>query len=461
MTDWRPLIEPGEGYIHEWIASALKADVERGVLAPGARLPTHRRLAERLGVGVGAVTKAYAAAEAMGLVTAHVGRGSFVAEPADQRFVPQQQTGPIDLAHNLPPEATVRARLAEALNRLRQRGDLADYVGYPPLSGAEAHRRAAADWLADISNWPGLDWRRLMLTSGAQQAFAVAIGAACRPGASIIVEPVSFTGIKNLAAHMDYQLVPAAMDAQGLTPEALERAAAESGARVAYIQPLQNPTGRIMSFERRQAIVEVARKRDLMIVEDDLYSAYATELGLPPLATLAPERVFYVTGLSKSLAPGLRVGYCLPPQGGDWRDRCLNALRAVAFSPPGLGALIATQWLESGTAKEILAAHRAELTARTKIALAALGPAAAQPLNRAATHLWLPLNELDAERVAARALRNGVEVTAPSTPAIPGGREYGLRVCLGAAPSLGVLEQGLAALSRALVEADDRALAMV
>jgi DNA-binding transcriptional MocR family regulator len=460
MADWRPQIEPGDGYIHEWIAAALQADIERGVLAPGTRLPTHRRLAERLGVGVGAVTKAYAAAEAMGLVTARVGRGSFVASPAERR-VEARQAGPIDLANNLPPTAYAQPRLAEALSRLRLRGDLADHLGYPPLQGAEPHRRAAAAWLADVSNWPGLDWRQLMVTSGAQQAFAVAIGAACRPGASLIVEAVTFTGIKNLAAHMGYRLVPAAMDAEGLTPDALERAAAENGARVAYIQPLQNPTGRVMSLARRQAIVEVARRRELMIVEDDLYGAYGTELGLPPLARLAPEQVFYVSGLSKALAPGLRVGYCAPPQGGDWRDRCLNALRAVAFSPPGLGALVATQWLEDGTAAKILAAHRAEFKTRTEVALAALGSAVERPLNRAATHLWAPLSELDAERIAARALRNGVEVTAPSNPAIPGGREHGLRVCLGAAPSLGALREGLAGLSRALVETDDRALAMV
>ena len=60
--EWRPQIEAGDGYIHERIAAALEADVTRGLLAPGAKLPTHRRLAEVLGVGVGAVTKAYAAA---------------------------------------------------------------------------------------------------------------------------------------------------------------------------------------------------------------------------------------------------------------------------------------------------------------------------------------------------------------------------------------------------------------
>ena len=121
------------------LAAALQADVARGLLAPGAKLPTHRRLAELLGVGVGAVTKAYAAAEDRGLVTAHVGRGSFIAQPAARGADVASHQGPIDLAHNLPPAAPARARLAEALGRLRQRGDLLTYLDYPPTAGAEAH----------------------------------------------------------------------------------------------------------------------------------------------------------------------------------------------------------------------------------------------------------------------------------------------------------------------------------
>jgi DNA-binding transcriptional MocR family regulator len=460
MAEWRPQIEAGDGYIHDRIAAALRADVARGVLAPGAKLPTHRRLAALLGVGVGAVTRAYAAAERQGLVTAHVGRGSFIAQPGARSLDAATYEGPIDLARNLPPAAPARARLAETLGRLRQRGDLLSYLDYPATGGAEAHRRAAADWLVATANWPNLDWRRLIVTSGAQQAFAIAIGAACRPGAGLIVEAASFTGVKALAAHKDYRLVPASMDAEGLTPEALSEAA-RSGARVAYLLPVQNPTARIMGLERRQAIVDVARKRDLVIVEDDLYGAYASDLGLPPLATLAPERVFYVSGLSKSLAPGLRVGYCVPPTGGDWRDRALSALRAIAFSPPSLGALVATQWLEDGTAADILGQYRLDYAERARLALDILGAAAERPVNRTPTHLWLPMSELDAERAAARALRDGVEVTAPSAPFIPGGHEYGLRVCLGAAPSLALLEQGLRKLNIAVSERTDRALGMV
>jgi DNA-binding transcriptional MocR family regulator len=461
MAEWAPRIESGEGYIHRRIVAALEADIAAGLLAPDARLPTHRRLAEQLGVSLGAVTRAYVEAEAKGLITARVGRGSFVASSINPSRSGGEDGSSIDLSLNLAPSAPAQAHLAEALTRLRRRSDLGDHAGYAPLAGFEAHRRAAATWLATTGRWRDLDWRRIIECGGAQQAIAISLAAVCRPGDAVIAEAATFTGLKALAAHMDYRLVGADLDGEGLSPEALDRAAAESGARVAYIQPLQNPTGRIMSLERRRAIVEVARRRGLMIVEDDLYGAYASELDLPPLATLAPEQVFYVSGLSKSLSPGLRIGYCVPPLAGDWLDRCLGSLRAIAFGPPGFGGLIAVQWIEDGTALEILSAHRSALTARTALALSVLGEAAERPPNAGATHLWLPMSDLDAERAAARALREGVLITPPTAHMLPGARDYGLRVCLGATPDLPALERGLKVLARALSERADRTLGMV
>ena len=459
MAEWRPEIETGEGFIHERIAKALEADIAAGALAPDTRLPTHRRLAELLGVSVGAVTRAYAAVEARGLVKATVGRGSFVAGRAEAERSEPRDEGLFDLERALPPLAD--AHSLRALGRLRQRADPGGHLSYPPSAGEPGHRRAVARWFAATAGWPDLDWRRLILTAGCQQAFAVALGAACRPGDALIVEAATFTGVKTLANHMNYALVGAAMDAEGLTPDALDEAAQRSGARVAYVQPLQNPTGRVMSLARRHAIAAVARQRDLLLVEDDLYAAYTTELGLPRLAMLAPERVFYASGLSKSLAPAFRVGGCVPPLGGDWFDRTLNALRAIAFCAPTLSAQIATQMIEDGTADDMLAGHRSELAARATLALDILGPAAEPPHVAAPQFVWLPMNELKAERTAAAALREGVGLSPPTAGLAPGASAQGLRVCLGAVAGRAALEEALRRLARVLSDRDERTLGMV
>jgi DNA-binding transcriptional MocR family regulator len=458
-AEWRPDIAEGQGRISERIVAVLEADVASGKLAPDARLPTQRRMAEMLGVGVGTVTRAYLEAEARGLVSATVGRGTYVAGRGKRLEGSADEL--LDLATNIAPAGRAEAHLTEALGRVRRRSDLRAHLGYAPRAGFESHRRAGARWLADTANFAALDWRRVIVTAGAQQAIAVALMTASRPAAPLIVESMTFSGIKTLAATLGHRLVGAEMDAEGLTPDGLDAAVAASGAHVAYVQPLQNPTGRIMGLERRRAIVEVARRRDLFMIEDDLYAAYAAELGRPPLAELAPERTFYVAGLSKSLTPGLRVGYCVPPQGADWQERCLGVLRAIAFGSPSLGGLIGVQWIEDGTAYDILDGHRHELMRRTAAALDVLGDLVVRPPYAAATQLWAPMSELAAERAAARALREHVQVTPPTALIAPSCNEFGLRLCLGATPSLAVLADALGVVARVLAETEDAALGVV
>src|SRR5579871_2978369 len=103
MAEWRPTLAEGDGYVHQRILAALEADIASGRLATHERMPTHRRLSELLGVGVGAVTRAYAEAEARGLVTATVGRGTFVAGPGTGGATGGSDAGVVDLARNLPP----------------------------------------------------------------------------------------------------------------------------------------------------------------------------------------------------------------------------------------------------------------------------------------------------------------------------------------------------------------------
>ena len=444
MNGWRPDLADDARPAYARIVARLGADIEAGALQPGARLPTQRALAEQLGLGVGTVTRAYAEAEARGLIAAVVGRGSFVAAPAPATDL----EGPVDLGRNTPPLAPARAALRLAFAAIARRGDLAERLDYAPAAGFEADRRAGALWLRRAANFPGADEGRLILTAGAQQAITVALASICRPGDAVVAEEATFNGLKLACSHLGLRLAPAAMDSEGVTPEALDRAAAESGARAAYLLPFQNPTARVMSLARRRDIIAIARRRGLTLIEDDLYGPQVADLGLPPLAELAPDVTAYVSGLSKSLAPGLRTGFLIPPAARF--DAALEALRAVAFGPPTFGALVATQWIESGEAFAILEAVRGELAARTDLARTRLAGRAEPVRQRGTPHLWVPLGELEAERVAGRALRGGARVTPPRAPFLAGVPVGGLRICLGAAPDLATLDRGLKALVRAL-----------
>jgi DNA-binding transcriptional MocR family regulator len=442
-VDWRPEIGGGEAPAYQRIVAALAADIERGALAPGARLPTQRALAHRLGLGIGTVTRAYNEAGQRGLIDGVVGRGSFVAAVTSPAA-----DGAVDLSRNLPPMAPARAALRAAMAALARRGDLAERLDYAPDGGFPADRRAAAAWLVRAANFPAADAGRLIMTSGAQQGIFVALAAACRPGEALIVEAATFHGVKLAAAQAGLRLIPAMMDAEGLTPDALARAAAESGARTAYVQPYQNPTARVMSLARRRAIIAAADRAGVLLIEDDLYGPIVGELGLPPLAQLAPADVAYVAGLSKSLGPGLRTGFLMLP------ERLVAAghdiLRVAAFGPPSFSAPIGTHWIETGEAFDILRAVRSELAARTALAGRLLAGLIEPPLPAATTHLWAPAGELDAERIAGAALRAGVRLTPPTAPFVPGVPTSGLRICLGSAPDRAALERGLAVVATLL-----------
>jgi DNA-binding transcriptional MocR family regulator len=453
---WRPTLEDSPRSLVDRLLAALERDVRSGTLEPGVRLPPQRELAFALGVSLGTVTKAYAEAERRGLTHATVGRGTFVAAPGPDaafRMSPRGLPSGINLAQNVRPVLSSKAALAEALNRLRKK-DLTAMMLYGPAAGEDAHRRAAADWL-ERTTLLRPDWRNLAITAGGQQALSLALGAVTAPGDMILTEAGTYYGLRTLAEHAGYRLKGLAMDREGLLPEALDRAAATTGARVVYVIPtLQNPTGRTMGRARREEIARIARQRDLTIIEDDVYALYDSPRGLAPIVTLAPERTFYVSSLSKALSAGLRFGILLAPA-GDPLERVLKAMRATCYAPPGLGPAVGAQWIEDGTADILAAEVKAEMGRRTRLALRILGSAAEPPAAPCSLHLWLPMSELAAERAAAQALRAGVELTPPAAPIVDWQGLSGMRLCLGGVESAAELESALKIVAEAVGGASD------
>ncbi|MGH2550893.1 MAG: PLP-dependent aminotransferase family protein, partial [Thermomicrobiales bacterium] len=305
---------------------------------------------------------------------------------------------------------------------------------------------------------PNVDWRRLMITFGAQHGMSLALDAICRPGETILTDAVTFHGASAIADNRGFKLVGLAFDEEGIVPEALEDAVVRTGARVVYVQPtLQNPTAHTMSLARREAIVRIARRHDLWLLECDVYSPLARAgsaargeaIEIVPIAALAPERTLYVASVSKWFGAGLRVGYLVAPNDALFDRFCLG-MRASVYSAGTLGPLVASEWIQNGRADDILSEVAVEAERRSAFALRELGPIAETPSHPASLHIWLPMSELAAERAAGRLLRQGVIVTPPSSFTIAGNLAAGLRLCLGAVPDQATLERALTIVSSAL-----------
>lgn len=387
-TIWTPRLKPGSGPVYLAIADALEADIASGKLPPGTRLPPQRALADSLGIDFTTVTRAYAEARGRGLLTGKVGQGTFVRGGRTLSRAGFPAEGRVDLSMNLPPrfsDAALVGRLWRDIGALEEEGlDL--LLQYQAPGGALADRQAAMKWLG--ARLPDLGVDRLIIAPGAQSALFAITGLLAAPGDVIAAEALCYPGFRALAAQARLTLAPVAMDEEGLLPDALESVCVKHKPKALYLTPtLHNPTTATMTLARRQAVIAVARRHNLVLIEDDAYGMLASNAP-PPLAMLAPDMTWHIAGLAKCLSPSLRLAYCAVP-GARAASRLSAAIRATAAMASPLTAAIARNWIENGTAIQLLSAIRKESAARRALAARLLPPA----LIRCADgfHIWLTL----------------------------------------------------------------------
>jgi DNA-binding transcriptional MocR family regulator len=367
MTIWIPDLSTSTGPRYKAIAAALAADIRDGKLKAGDRLPTHRDLAYRLGVTVGTITRAYAEAQRRGLLEGHVGRGSFLAQPANLPaafgVVDHEQTDLIELSLAFPPPQASDALLQRTFADLARQPGVARLLDYQPHGGMTHHRAAGAAWMETHGLSVPAD--RIIVTAGAQHGLAICFGALLRPGDVLLTEPLTYPGIRAAAELFKLSIRGLAQDDEGILPDALESACREDSPRALCCMPtLQNPTSAIMSQERREAIAAILRRHRLPLIEDDIYR-FLTDAP-PPVSALVPELGHYLLSSSKSIAPGLRVGFLAVPEGQS--APFIAALRATTWMASPIAAEVAARWIRDGTAASLAEAQRKAAIERQKIA---------------------------------------------------------------------------------------------
>ena len=391
MTIWCPDLSSYTGPRYKALAEAIDSAIGEGELEPGRKLPPQRDLAYRLGITVGTVSRAYALAEQRGLVKGEVGRGTFVrSDGVSEGFCNPVMDGDDDLIKltvNSQPDDGVKHLVASSLSRLAgSNWPIGDLLGYTPRAGLAPHRDAAARWAGRVG--VAFPPERTLITGGAHQAIATALAGLARPGDTVLCEQLAYSGIKRVAARLGVTLHGIALDEEGLCPDGLDTACRQERAKVLLVNPTaHNPTTATMSAERRRAIAALVERHDLILVEDDVYGQLPEERP-PPFAALLPARTVYITTASKIVAPNLRFGVLIAPEA--LFDRLADAQSDLFLICPALMAALFTQWLDDGTADDLIERQRAEAAARQSLAadcLAGIGYDA-QPLSY---HLWLPL----------------------------------------------------------------------
>ncbi|HEX5935983.1 MAG TPA: PLP-dependent aminotransferase family protein [Pseudorhizobium sp.] len=410
MTTWHPdptqLRRPAYISLAEQIARAI----QDGRLVHGAKLPTHRKMADDLGISVQTVSRAYDDLIRRGLISGEIGRGSFVqTQPREPEppYLPERLGEVIDLSILKPVCDHIHLeKMRQAFGWLAENLPSSSALSFRPNMVFPRHRAVATEWLARC----GLQVSPLNvnLTNGATSGMTVALMSAAPPSSMVAAEAISHHTLLPLSTYLGIHLEGLPVDDQGMIPEALDEACRKSPIRAVFLQPtVINPRATLMSSKRRETLAEVAARHDIAIIENDILGPLVQDRPLP-IAAYAPERTLYITSFTKITVPGLRIGYLVAP------DRYVAAvanrhLVSSWMATPAI-AEIATRWVSDGTAMDLVAWQQQALAARHKVAEETLAGLRyyAHPQS---LHVWLPLSSAHTEEAfVSQARLRGVAI---------------------------------------------------
>lgn len=458
MTIWQPDPKLIRRPAYLSLADQIARAIHDGHLTHGTRLPPHRKLAYDLGLSVQTVSRAYEELIRRDLLSGEIGRGSFVQtirREVEPPYLPERLGELIDLSILKPVcEPMHLEELKGALSWLGSNLPASSGLSFRPNVVFPRHRAVAVEWLRQC----GLSAtaQNVSVTNGATAAMTVALMSVAPPGSAVATEAIGHHTLIPLSRYLGFHLHGMPLDQDGIIPEALEEACKGSDIRAIFVQPsVINPTATLTSERRRADLVEVARKFDLAIIEGDVLGPLV-DAGIPPIASIAPERTLYYTSFTKNTVPGLRIGYLVAP------DRYVAAVAnrhlVSNWMATPMVAEIATKWITDGTAMRLVDWQRGALVRRQSIVREVMGSTGYMTHARA-LHIWIPLPDDRAEEgFVAQARLQGVAIApgasfhtsdAPWHPAV--------RVSLGSTTEQ-ELRSGLGVIARLLISEPEHLL---
>ena len=362
-----------------WLADAIRAAIIDGRLQAGAPLPATRLLAGDLGVSRGVIVEAYQRLADEGLVSARPGAGTRVlgisrrpapAERPDLALLPQRwrARAEIDLSPGVPDlSGFPRVAWLRAEKLVLEQASVAD-LGYGDPRGSQWLRTELAGWLARTRGLRA-DPDDILVVTGVAQALALlAQVLRARAVGEIAVEDPGSRGSRDELAYWGLRSVPVPVDEHGLQVDDLAR----SGLRAVLLTPAhQFPTGVVLAPRRRRDLMDWAAGADALIIEDDYDAEYRYDRApVPALQASAPGLVAYAGSTSKTLAPGMRLGWLIPPS--RLHANLVEAKHASDLGSPALPQLVLARLIASGELEQHIRLVRKRQRSRRDALLRAL-----------------------------------------------------------------------------------------
>ncbi|HTI14992.1 MAG TPA: PLP-dependent aminotransferase family protein [Dictyobacter sp.] len=335
--------------LYRQISQRLREAILTGELAEGTRLPAERTLAQELGVNRTTIMNAYNDLSADGLIEGHVGRGTLVKRNdriQHDQYIDQdvpswlvgltageetilgpeervlneiaslsERPGVISLAQGTPdPELLPGALLQSIINTSPVEAHR-HALGYCPVEGMQSLRRHISRYMRQRGVTANI--QNILILSGSTQGLGLIGRFLLNPGDEVVVEVPTYQGAIQTFRALGAKIIGIPTDNEGIRVDILEAILNRRQPRFIYTLPtFQNPTGIVMSANRKRRLLQLARRYNIPILEDDPYSEIYFEGNMPqPLKALDTQNdVLYLSTYSKILAPGLRVAWLVAPE---------------------------------------------------------------------------------------------------------------------------------------------------
>jgi DNA-binding transcriptional MocR family regulator len=462
MLPIAPLNSRDKTPLFRQLHAQMKGLIEAGTLLKGSRLPATRELAGQIGLNRTTVSAAYALLESEGLITGHVGRGSFVSgtpltdvrgsvtsssvESASfSRSRPSELLFPLEEFRKTCAEVIASDDAASILQ-------LGSPSGYPPLR-RYLLEQARAEGVARESD-------DILITSGCQQAFDL-LQRTIGQGTPVLMEDPVYPGARSVFERAGARLIGVPVGRQGMDLEILERTIARERARFVCVTPnFQNPTGATMPLAARKSLLRITQTAGVIVIENDIYGPLAYE-GEPIAAIKLLDQTgdtILLRSFSKVAFPGLRVGWVIAPR--PLIERLTETKQWSDLHTDQLSQAVLLRFAESGRLEQhrqrMLVAGRERLDAALEACAAYLPSGTKFTRPRGGMSLWVELPAaLDAAELLPRAEREGVTYLPGKYFAVTRPQPNGLRISFaGMTPA--EIRSGLAVLGRVFQEELER-----
>ncbi|MDF2930087.1 MAG: GntR family transcriptional regulator [Anaerospora sp.] len=331
---WKPDFSQATGPLYKAIADKLEYDIKNGLLTPGTRLPPQRELADFLDINVSTVSRAFKLCEQKGLICAAIGSGTFVASDAAANpfLIPEESSLKVIEMGAVYPETSVNEEIVAQMKKMLAEPDFGRLFQQGRPGGTIWQKETAAK-LIRKSGYHA-DPHNILLASGAQNAIAAILAGIFQPGDRIGTDEITYPGLKTAANMLGIRLIPIQQKNGEITENGLQFACKNENIKGLYLIPdYHNPTTHTMSKAARKVIAAIAKKEQLIVIEDGINS--------------------------------LRLAFIAVPE--QYKQKLSTALYNLNISVPPMMAELASRMIVSGAMDNIIARHRIQNKLRNAI----------------------------------------------------------------------------------------------